>query len=299
MPDFELSITICSWNTIEDTRVCLRSLEKVRGEADFEVIVLDNNSEDGSPDMVAREFPWVRLMAMERNLGFTMGQNHMLERRNGRHALLLNSDTIVHAGALAGLLEYLNAHPEVGIIGPKLLNPDGTLQYSCRKFPNPVAALFRNTPIGRLFPNNRFTREYLMQDWGHDQSREVDWVSGAALLASEALISEIGILDGDYVMYSEDVDYCWRCWAAGKKVIYLPSSVITHAIGRSTDKAPNRMIGRFHRSMFRFYRKNMLPKVAAPLRPFALAGAGCALLARASLFITKNKIDELRRRMSR
>jgi GT2 family glycosyltransferase len=271
----------------------------VRDEARFEVIVLDNNSEDGSPDMVEREFPWVRLIRMARNLGFTGGQNHMIENRHGRHALLLNSDTIVHAGALQTMMAHFEAHPEIGVLGPKLENPDGSLQYSCRRFPRPAAALFRNTPLGRLFPNNRFTREYLMQDWPHDLPREVDWVSGAALLARDALIAKIGTLDPEYFMYSEDVDFCWRTWEAGYKVVYLPTAVITHAIGRSTDKAPNRMIGRFHRSMFRFYRKNMLPKVAAPLRPFALVGAGAALLGRASLFIAKNKIDDLRRKISR
>jgi GT2 family glycosyltransferase len=299
MPDFDLSITICSWNTLEDTRACLASLEKVQGEVSVEVIVLDNNSEDDSPDMVEAEFPWVRLMRMDRNLGFTGGQNAMLEARRGRHALLLNSDTVVHEGALRGLMSYLADNPDIGILGPKLLNPDGSLQFSCRRFPQPLAALFRNTPLGRLFPNNRFTRDYLMQDWNHDGARDVDWVSGAALLARGELMDKIGYLDPEFFMFSEDVDYCWRAHEAGYRVVYLPTSVITHAIGRSTDKAPNRMIGRFHRSMFRFYRKNMLPRVPLPLRPLALTGAALALVARASLFIAKNKVDILRRRFGR
>ncbi|MFZ4506233.1 MAG: glycosyltransferase family 2 protein [Fimbriimonas sp.] len=296
MPDFDLSITICSWNTQSDLRDCLASLEQARDEGSFEVIVIDNNSEDGSPDMVAAEFPWVRLFRMEKNLGFTGGHNFALERRQGRHAFLLNSDTVVHAGALRGLLQYAESHPEVGIIGPKLLNPDGSLQYSCRRFPNPVAALFRNTPIGKLFPNNRWTRDYLMQDWDHNLECEVDWVSGAAFLVREEVMAKTGFFDPEYFMYCEDTDWCFRTWAAGYKVVYLPESVVTHAIGRSTDKAPNRMIGRFHRSMLRFYTKNMLPQTPAPLRPFAFAGAALALALRASVFITKNKIDELRRR---
>lgn len=297
MPDFDLSITICSWNTLEDTRACLQSLERVRDEARVEVIVLDNNSEDGSPDMVEREFPWVRLMRESKNLGFTGGQNKMMEARRGYHALLLNSDTIVHPNALRRLMEFLQANPDIGIVGPKLENPDRSLQFSCRRFPQPVAALFRNTPLGRLFPNNKFTRDYLMQDWHHDQERDVDWVSGAALLARGELIEKIGVLDPEYYMFSEDVDYCWRAHEAGYRVVYFPHSVITHAIGRSTDKAPNRMIGRFHRSMFRFYRKNMAPRVAAPLRPFALGAAALALVMRASLFIAKNKVDVVRRKL--
>ena len=295
MPDFELSVTICSWNTLTDLRACLASLDQCRSEASFEVIVIDNNSEDGSPVMVASEFPWVRLYALAENLGFTGGQNYALERRQGRHALLLNSDTVVFPEAFPKLLAYLEANPNVGVVGPKLLNPDGSLQFSCRRFPNPVAALFRNTPLGKLFPNNRFTRDYLMQDWDHSLVREVDWVSGAALLARGEVLDKIGYLDPDYFMYCEDVDYCWRTWAAGYKVVYFPPAVITHAIGRSTDKAPNRMIGRFHSSMLRFYRKNMLPRVALPLRPFALAAAYGAIGLRAGMFIAKNKVDVLQR----
>jgi len=299
MPDFEVSILICSWNTQEDLRACLQSLDLERATAAFETIVVDNNSEDGSPDMVEQEFPWVRLFRMERNLGFTGGNNFALERKSAGAAMLLNSDTIVHPGAIRAVLDYSASKPEVGVIGPRLLNPDGSLQMSCRRFPNPMAALFRNTPLGMLFPNNRFTREYLMADFSHDEVREVDWVSGAALFASAAMIEKVGHLDPEYFMFCEDVDWCFRAWQAGFKVVYMPNAVITHAIGRSTDKAPNRMIGRFHRSMFRFYAVHMAPKVSAPLRPFALLFAGLALTLRATLFIVKNKIDVVKRWIQR
>ena len=297
----KLSVTICSWNTQEDLRACLLSLEGVSQGVvgGVETIVCDNNSEDGSPEMVAREFPWVRLLAQKTNLGFTGGQNLMIVARRAPHVLLLNSDTVVHPGALEGLLAYLEEHPEAGILGPKLLNPDGSLQLSCRRFPNPLAALFRNTPLGRLFPNNRFTRDYLMADFAHDRPSEVDWVSGAAMLARKELVDRIGGLDPEFFMFCEDTDWCWRAGKAGYKVVYLPSSTITHAIGRSTDKVPNRMIGRFHRSMWRFYRKNMLPEIAPPLRPLALLGAGAALALRAGLFIAGNKVDRLKERLRR
>jgi GT2 family glycosyltransferase len=299
MPDFDLSITICSWNTLEDTRACLQSLEALRHEANFEVILIDNNSEDGSPAMVATEFPWVTLHAMAKNLGFTGGHNFGLEHRRGSHALLLNSDTVVHPGAIAAMIRFLEETPDAGIVGPKLLNPDGTLQPSCRAFPNPVAAIFRNTPIGRLFPNNKYTRAYLMADWDHNSVRAVDWVSGAALLARKELIDKIGGLDPEYFMYCEDVDWCWRAWKAGWKVFYTPTGVITHAVGHSTDKAPNRMIGRHHRSMLRFYLKNMIPELPLLIRPFAAGIVAIGIGARASLFILKNKRDDMRRRMNR
>ena len=299
MKDFDLSITICSWNTVDDLRACLVSLTAIKGEANFEVIVVDNNSEDGSPKMVAEDFPWFRLEEMKQNLGFVGGQNYAAANRNGRHVLPLNSDTIVHPGAIRGLLDHLESHPEVAIVAPKLLNPDGTLQFSCRRFPNPLAALFRNTLLGKLFPNNRFTKEYLMQDWSHDGPREVDWVSGAALLVRDTFVNESGLFDKEFVMFCEDVDLCFQAWKQGKKVIYLPEYQITHAIGRSTDKAPNRMIGRFHRSMFLFYSKNIVPTMNPVVRPFALAMAASALALRASMFIVRNKIDVLKRKFSK
>lgn len=295
----ELTVTICSWNTIEDTRACLQSLRKAKNEANFEVIVVDNNSEDGSPDMVAQEFPEFTLLAQSTNLGFTGGHNLALKHARGTHKALLNSDTIVHPEAIRTIIEFMAQKPEVGILGPKLLNPDGSLQYSCRKFPNPVAAAFRNTILGRFFPNNKYTRDYLMQDWTHEEPREVDWVSGAALFIRGDCLDKIGPLDNTLFMFCEDVDWCKRTWQAGYKVEYLPQAVITHAIGRSTDKAPNRMIARFHRSMYRYYKKHNVQESPLAARPFLLVFAATALTIRASLFLIKNKIDIVRRKLKK
>lgn len=297
MPDLEVSVTICSWNTLEDLRACLRSLEEIQNEARFEVIVIDNASRDGSPDMVEREFPWVRLFRMTQNLGFTGGHNYAIEQRQAPHVFLLNSDTVVHPGAIRQQLDYLAEHPEAGIVAPKLLNPDGSLQYSCRRFPNPLAALFRNTFLGRIFPNNGFTRDYLMKDWDHASIREVDWVSGAAFTVRDSVIEKVGTLDPSYFMYCEDVDWCYRTWKGGFKVVYLPDAVVTHAIGRSTDRIANKMILRFHVSMLRFYVKNIIPNLALPVRPLAYGFAFVGLTARAMLFILKNGLDAVKRRL--
>ena len=241
--------------------------------------------------MIATEFPWVHLIRSEVNLGFTGGHNACLAKREAPDSLVLNSDTIVHPGALRVLVDYSRAHPEVGILGPKLLNPDGSLQFSCRRFPNPVAALFRNTFVGRLFPNNRWTRDYLMADWSHDGPRVVDWVSGAALYVTKTTMDSVGVLDEAYFMYCEDVDWCFRTHKCGLDVTYVPTAVITHAIGTSSSKAANRMIIRFHRSMLRFYRKNMVPALPVIARPFAVAFAASALSARAGIFIARNWFD--------
>lgn len=296
MPDLALSVTIASWNTRTDLFECLRSLEAVRDEVAFEVIVVDNASTDGSPEMVESSFPWVRLLRMPTNVYFTGAHNRALSVRQAPHAFVLNSDTIVHPGALGTLMSYSLAHPEAGVLGPKLLNPDGSLQFSCRRFPNPMAALFRNTFLGRMFPDNRFTREYLMTDWQHDQAREVDWVSGAAMFVTQEAMDKVGLLDPDYFMYCEDVDWCYRIHKAGLSVMYVPQAHVTHAIGRSTDQAAKKMLLRFHASMLRFYRVNMLPEMTPLLRPFAYLGAALALFFRASLFIVKILFDEASRR---
>lgn len=298
MPDFDLSITICSWNTIVDLRDCLQSLRSARDEVVFEVIVVDNASNDGSADMVAIEFPEYTLIRSQTNLGFTGGHNLALGNCRGRVLALLNSDTVVHANTLLRVVEFMDSNATVGVVGPRLLNPDGSLQLSCRHFPNPMAAAFRNTILGRLFPNNRFLRDYLMTDFAHDKPREVDWVSGAALFFRAELASKIGFLDDKFFMYCEDVDFCKRAWDVGWRVVYLPDAVITHAIGRSSDKAPNRMIARFHLSMLRYYTKHVITHQSFALRPFTWIFTASALGVRATVFYVHNKFDLMRRRFS-
>lgn len=291
MSDFELTISICSWNTASDLRACLESLQSVRTEAPFEVIVVDNASTDGSPDMVDREFPWVRLLRQSRNLGFSAGHNLAMRHRLGKHVFLLNSDTTVHPGAIRTLLNQVALRADAGILGPKILNPDGTLQLSCRRFPSLIAPLFRNTILGRLFPRNRYVREYLMQDYDHSSPQEVDWLSGAALLATEPFIERVGGLDESYFMYCEEMDWCWRAHAAGFSVWYIPQATVTHAIGRSTDQMVNRMIWQHRTSMLLFFRKHMLSRYPAGLRRLLYWLAVVGLSARALAYILKNWFD--------
>lgn len=296
MPDLQLSVTICSWNTRNDLRACLQSLVDCRDELSFEVVVVDNASDDDSADMVEKEFPQFRLIRCSENLGFTGGHNLALRERKAYHGMLLNSDTVVHPGALKELFYRLSENPRAAIVGPQLLNPDGSLQFSCRRFPNPLAAAFRNTILGKLFPNNAATRDYLMQDVPHDRLMKVDWVSGAAMLISGRFLRDHGALDPEFFMFCEDVDLCKRAWDAGYEVLYAPDAVITHAIGRSTDRVANEMIVRFHRSMFRYYCKHDLRRVPLLFRPILWLLALLSLSARAGAFLTKNKLDEWKRR---
>lgn len=255
----DISICVLNWNTAADLRRCLSSLV---GAAPCgrpllrEIIVVDNASTDGSVDMVRREFPQVQLIANKANRGFAAGHNQAIRASSGRYILLLNADTIVQEGTLETLTGIMDTVPRAAVAGPKLLNADGSLQYSCRRFPRFTTGLFRKAPLGRLLPDNRFDREYLMSSWHHSTMRQVDWVSGAALLLRRDALRQIGLLDEGYFMYCEDVDWCYRARRAGWQVWYIPQAVITHLHGRSTDQRPFAMSYQFHRSMIRFYRKH-------------------------------------------
>jgi len=265
----DLSICIVSWNTLADLRRALASVFARAGEAAFEVIVVDNASDDGSSQMVRQEFPGARLIENRGNRGFAAGNNQALRVASGRYHLLLNSDAIMHPGAFAEVVRFMDSHPDAGAAGLRVLNPDGSLQYSCRRFPRLATGLFRKVPLGRLIPDNRWNREYLMSDWPHDAVREADWVSGAAMCLRAQTLQQVGLLDEGYFMYCEDVDWCYRARRAGWKVYYLPTAVVTHVIGRSSDQRPLRMVIEFHRSMARFYRKHYAPAMSPLLRPLA------------------------------
>lgn len=301
----DLRVIIVSWNAKDDLRACLQSLPAAATRHHVETHVVDNASFDGSPEMVAAEFPDVCLIRSRTNEGFSGGNNRALAGLDGaRYALLLNSDAFPHANSLDALLDFADANPEIGIVGPKVLNPDGSLQYSCRRFPTFAAGLFRNVYLGRLFPNNKPAADYLMQDFDHESVRDVDWISGCALLIRRDCLEAIGPLDADtFFMYCEDMDWCLRARQAGWRVTYFPGAVVTHVIGRSSDRAADRMIVAHHRSMWRFYKKHrafFAPTIAPVLRPLVPAGialrAGVRILRRR---VVNPPVNSLRRLFAR
>jgi len=200
--------------------------------------------------------------------------------------MLLNPDSVVLDGMFEALVRFGDENKDAGIFGPKILNPDGSLQYSCRRFPTVAAGVFRNTIIGRLFPNNSFTRDYLMTQWDHSISRDVDWVSGAAMVIRRKLLEEIGLLDEQFFMYCEDVDMGYRAGEKGWRVSYCPTATVIHAVAKSSDKAPNKMILEFHRSMYKFFLKNYAGKSPIIMRAIVPMG----LFIRGFGFVAKNNI---------
>lgn len=290
----DLSVIILNWNTRADLQNALQSIYSLTHHRSIQVIVADNASEDGSREMVTTQFPQVELVANPGNLGFGAGNNRAIPFTTGRYVMFLNSDTILTEGAFDALVDYGDGHPEAGIIAPKLLNGDGTLQYSCRTYPNLGTGFFRNTPLGRLFPKNRFTQDYLMSDWDHSEPRSVDWVSGAALVIRRDMLEATAGFDEGFFMYCEDVDLCYRVHELGKEVVYCPAGVIYHLIGRSSDQVPARMTYEFHRSMYRFYRKHFARHTSVFVRPFILPG----LVARALGRVVQYKVRGIRKRWS-
>jgi len=286
----DLSICIVNWNTRDDLEQALASIPNPDPGTSTQVIVVDNASQDGSARMVRERFPTVVLIEAGENLGFARGYNRAVAESSGRYLLVLNPDTVVHNSALKTLTTYMDAHPQVGAAGPRLLNSDGSLQYSCRRFPTPIAALFRNTVLGKLLGPDRFTRDYLMADWDHSAPREVDWISGAAMCIRREAWETVGGFDEGFFMYAEDMDWCLRARRAGFQIHYVPEAVITHRIGRSSDQRPIAMVIQFHRSMARFYSKHYAPRWPWGLRWLPLLGVWL----RAGLVLAQVLWDELR-----
>jgi GT2 family glycosyltransferase len=281
----DIAVIVVNWNAREDLRACLRSLEaEPPSSVSHSVWVVDNASTDGSADMVQAEFPDVHLFANSENVGFSRANNQAIAQSDSRYVFLLNSDATIHPGALETLVRWADENPQTGIIGPKVLNPDGTLQFSCRRFPSLEAGFFRNTYLGRLFPNNKPSQDYLMSEFDHATTRTVDWVSGCAMLIRQETIAQIGSLDERFYMYCEDVDLCERAGRFGWNVAYLPDALVTHAIGRSSDKDAEKMIWEFHRSWYEFDKKRHPD--AGPVRRLAV---WAGLWLRATIRIQKRR----------
>jgi len=271
----DVSIVIVTYNSAGVIERCLASLRAHVPGA--EVIVVDNASGDGSAELAERALPSARVIRRRRNDGLAAGVNEGAAAAGGRYVMALNPDTRLTSDAITPLARYLAAHPDVGIVAPRLLDEDGTLQLSCRRFPGYGTAFFgRYAPLTRLLPRNRWSRAYLMQDYDHASERDVDWVSGAAMLFSRAVWERLGGWDAGFFMFSEDVDFCRRMHEAGLRVVYYPHVALYHTIGVSRS-APPRMIIARHRSMWRYYRKHMRGNVALDAVTAAGIVARCGL----------------------
>jgi len=275
----DISIIIVSWNVRDLLRECLAAVAEglEQGGLAGEVIVVDNGSQDESAGMVRRHFPAVRLIANPANLGFTKGNNQGLRESHGRHALLLNPDTRVAASSLREMVDYLDAHPTVGAVGPRLLYPDGTEQSSRRRFPTLATGLLESTALQRFFPDSAVLRRYYVADRSPYDEQEVDWLVGACLMVRRAAIERVGLLDEGFFMYSEEMDWCRRLKAAGWQIVYLPWARVVHYEAKSSEQSVLARQQHFHDSKVRYFRKYHGTLAAAALRLFIVLSFLCML----------------------
>jgi hypothetical protein len=252
MPEF--SVVIVSWNTKQHLLNCISSLANQSGIK--EVIVVDNGSTDGSPEAVEKQFPQVKLIRNKENLGFAKANNIGMRASTGRYLCLINSDVIVQNGCIEKLAEFMDANPSVGISGPKILNPDGSLRVSCRHFPSIWNNLCQVLGFNKLFPKSVFFSEPFMKYWAHDEMRKVDALSGCFWMVRRKALDEVGLLDEDFFFYGEDVDWCRRFHKAGWDVVFYPQAEIIHFGGASSKNAPIRFYLEMQKADLQYWRKH-------------------------------------------
>jgi GT2 family glycosyltransferase len=263
----DLSIVILNWNTRDLLRDCLTSLVAASEGLAAEILVVDNASSDGSAGMVCADFPAVRLIESPANVGFAAGNNLALRVVSGRHVLLLNSDTLVLGHVLRDAVAWLDAHPGAGIMGPLVLNADGSHQPSCSSFPslrNLTLQLMGITRIARL-------DGYRLTGWDRSTARRVDVVSGAAMFVRRAAMEEVGLLDESFFFYGEETDWCHRFGRAGWEVVFVPLPAITHFGGGSVRALNHRRDVLLTEGTTRLHRKH--GGLAAGLACFAILAA--------------------------
>jgi len=291
-----LAIVIVNYNTRDLLRDCLRSIFAHLTKTLLDVWVVDNASSDGSPAMVAAEFPQVQLIASPTNGGYAYANNLALRETTGvrgrgsgvssesllnpeprplapDYVMLLNSDTVVPAGALDRLVDYMQAHPMVGACGPKLLLANGALDLACRRsFPSPAAFIYHAVGLSKLFPKSPRFGAYNLTYLDENQETEVDAVVGACMLVRAGVVREAGVLDETYFMYGEDLDWAYRIKQYGWKIMYVPSVVVHHYKRASSSQRPIASTRAFYHAMRVFHRKHYAATTPAPLNWLIEAG---------------------------
>jgi GT2 family glycosyltransferase len=262
----DLSIVIVNYNTCSLLRDCLVSIYNSQGNLDFDVVVVDNASSDGSAAMVKQEFPQARVIASQVNGGFAYANNLGLRQLGfdtpaafqpvtPRYILLLNPDTVLPDTALVTMVAFMDQHPEIGAAGPKLLRPDGSLDLACRRaFPTPEVSLYRMVGLSRLFPRSRVFGRYNLTFADPDQLTEVDAIVGAFMMVRREAVVQAGLLDETYFMYGEDLDWAYRIKACGWKIYYNPEVTVLHIKRAASRRSPKAQV-EFYRAMDIFYHK--------------------------------------------
>jgi len=280
----DLAIVILNFNTRDYLRRCLTSIYASRGDFAFDVCMVDNASSDGSADMVRAEFPQVQVIQSQVNGGFPYGNNLGLRaygfgqetaqaaKSQPRYALMLNPDTVLPPDALAMMLDFMTSHPQAGAAGPKLVLEDGSLDLACRRgFPTPQVSFYHMVGLSKLFPRHPTFARYNLTYLDPDQVAEVDSVVGAFMLMRREAIQQVGLLDEEFFMYGEDLDWAYRSMQAGWKVYYNPAVTVLH-VKRAASRYSRRAQREFYRAMLIFYYKHYAHSTPPWLHWLVVAG---------------------------
>ena len=249
----DISIIVVSWNTRNLLAQCLHSILATTTLPQSQIIVVDNNSTDGSAEFVANNFSTVQLIINSEHLGFARANNQGIRASSGKYILLLNSDTILQPGTVHQMLEFMNAHLQAGILGGNILNPDLSPQRCFGSFPNFWSESIFAWGLDSRLPFSLFTK-HIRQPL--DTPHETDWVLGAALMIRRAVFQQTGMLDEDYFMYSEEIDMCYRAKQNGWRIYVIPNTPVIHLGGQSTRQTPGKMKAELFRSKVRYFEKH-------------------------------------------
>lgn len=259
MVEINLSIIIVNWNAKDLLKDCLYSVYENTKELNYEIIIVDNNSSDGSCEMLKEKFLHksnFTLIENKDNKGFASANNQAIKIAKGTAVLLLNADTLINENVICKTYECLMGDKKLGVVGCKVLNPDGTLQLACRRMaPRPKDAFFKLFGISRLFKNNKNLTRYNLTNAPEDEFLDVDSVSGCFLMIKSEVIDKIGPLDETFFMYGEEMDWCMRTKKQGYIVRYCPVGTIIHYKGQSSKKLGTKATYEFYRAMIIFYNK--------------------------------------------
>jgi N-acetylglucosaminyl-diphospho-decaprenol L-rhamnosyltransferase len=266
----DLAIIIVGHNSREFLPACLESTHLAIAGLQAEVWMVDNGGNDGTADFVRQDYPWCQVIAVHESRGYSYGNNLGLKAAGFpdtpgyRYAMLLNPDTTIPAESFRAMVAYMDEHPDIGVLGPKLLLANGTLDKACKRGePTPLASLFYFSGISKLFPKSRFFSRYSASHIDIDQIAAVDSVVGACQIMRASALQKAGLMDEQFFMYGEDLDLNLRIRNAGYQVLYYPKVIVHHLKGTSTRKQPEKMIRAFYDAMTIFHRKHYASRYPA------------------------------------
>jgi len=253
----DLSCIIVNYQNSESLKGCLDSIYQTIQEIDFEVIIIDNSKENVELQTLKGNYPKIQIVYNPSNVGFSKANNQAAKIARGKFLFILNPDTILKEQATNSMLRYIRTNIATGALGPKVVNPDGSLQYSCRRYPTLWTGLFnRYSILSRLFPQNHFTSQYLMLDFDHNETSPVDWLSGCCLMIPKSVFEEVNGFDENYFLFNEDVDLCRMIYQTGKEIIYFPEATVIHKVSTSNKKTSTKVIIQRHLGMMYYFKKH-------------------------------------------